>query len=62
MIKKFLKKILPTSIVKLMREYIVTLNEKKFSKMTTKEVFSEIYTKKIWSPEKEKSLLNFTQE
>ena len=42
-----------------MREYIVTLNEKKFSKMTTKEVFSEIYTKKIWSPEKEKKSIKF---
>ena len=58
-IKKFLKKILPASILKFRREYISRLNERKFSKMTTKEVFSEIYKKKIWTPEEEKKSIKF---
>jgi len=59
LIKKILKKILPTSILQLKRNYIAKQEIKKFSKMEINEIFEEIYNKKLWTPEEEKKSIKF---
>ena len=62
MIKKILKLVLPNFFLKIYKNLSLKIKRNKFSKMTTKEVFKEIYEKKLWSPEVEKKNLSFTPE
>ena len=54
MIKKILKVVLPNFIIKFLKSLYTSLKLLKFTKMTNRQIFSEIYKKKLWSPEKEK--------
>ena len=52
--KRILKVLLPNFVLKIYTNFLLNIKRNKFSKMTTKEVFKEIYEKKLWSPETEK--------
>ena len=54
MIKKILKVVLPNFIIKFLKSLYTSLKLLKFTKMTNRQIFSEIYKKKLWSPEKKK--------
>ena len=53
-IKKILKKIIPDLLIQLRQDFILKKDLNKFSKMKAKEVFKEIYLKKLWSPDEVK--------
>ena len=55
MIKKIIKKILPNSFIKVIKNLITITKLFKFIKMSNSQIFEEIYTKKLWSPENEKN-------
>lgn len=55
MIKKIMKKILPNSFIKVAKNLITITKLIKFKKMSNSQIFKEIYTKKLWSPENEKN-------
>ena len=57
--KKILKVLLPNFVLKIYTNSLLSIKRKKFSKMTTKEVFKEVYEKKLWSPEGEKKKFKF---
>jgi len=57
--KKILKRLIPSYILKLRQDFIYKKDIKKFSKMKINEIFEEIYKKKLWSPEKEKKSHKF---
>ncbi len=59
MIKKILKVVLPNFIIKFLKSLYTSLKLLKFTKMTNRQIFSEIYKKKLWSPEKEKKNFEF---
>ncbi len=59
MIKKLIKKFLPNFILKYRERYILYNARKKFSNMDLKDVFKEIYLKKMWCPENEKFNFKF---
>ena len=59
MIKKFLKILAPTFLLKLRQDFILKKNMKKLSKMKLNEIFEEIYQKKLWSPDEEKNSHKF---
>ena len=59
MIKKFIKKFLPNFVLKYKERYNLYKERKKFSNMDLKDVFKEIYLKKMWCPEHEKSNFKF---
>ena len=59
MIKKIIKFFLPNFIVKTREKYLIRQKLNKFSKMTMREVFSDIYLSKFWTPENEKSSFKF---
>jgi len=59
MIKGILKKVIPNFVLKIYSNFLTNVNRKKFLKMTTREVFKEIYQKKLWSPESEKKDFKF---
>ena len=54
MIKKIFKKIIPEKFLKLRRDFLSKRKEKRYSSMQLKDVFKEIYNKKLWTPENEK--------
>ena len=59
MIKKILKKIIPDFLIQLRQDFILKKDLNKFSKMKAKEVFKEIYLKKLWSPDEVKKTYEF---
>ena len=59
MIKKIIKILIPNFILKIYLNSIINARKNKFSKMTTKQIFKEIYEKKIWSPEIEKKKIQY---
>ena len=59
MTKKFIKKFIPKIILKLREKVLNKRARNKFSKMGNKEIFKEIYLKKLWSPEFKKSQYKF---
>ena len=59
MTKKFIKKFIPKIILKLREKVLNKRTRNKFSKMGNKEIFKEIYLKKLWSPEFKKSQYKF---
>ena len=59
MIKKIIKFFLPNFIIKTREKYLIRQKLKKFSKMSMREVFSDIYLSKFWTPENEKSSFKF---
>ena len=60
MIKKILKKIIPDFLIQLRQDFILKKDLNKFSKMKAKEVFKEIYLKKLWSPDEVKKTYEFS--
>ncbi len=54
-----IKKFLPNFILKYKERYNLYIRRKRFSNMDLKDVFKEIYLKKMWSPENEKSNFKF---
>jgi len=54
MIKKTLKAIVPSFILRYREKNNIKKIRKKFSKMNQYEIFKEIYINKLWSPEPEK--------
>ena len=59
MTKEIIKKFIPKSILKFREKIIIKKTRNKFSKMDNKEIFKEIYLKKLWSPEFKKSEYEF---
>ncbi len=59
LLKKFLKKIIPRSIIKIRDRYLLNKNRKKFLSIPTDKIFSKIYTDKIWCPEDQKNNYEF---
>ena len=51
MIKKIIKKFIPKSVLKFKEKILIKKIRNKFSKMNNKEIFEEIYLKKLWTPE-----------
>ena len=54
MIKRILKTIIPNFILKYREKKIIHKIRKQFLNKEKKEIFKEIYRKKLWSPESEK--------
>ena len=61
-IRKILKLVLPIFVIQFLKNFLLNIQKNKFKKMKNEQVFTEIYSKKIWSPEKEKRSTSFTQE
>jgi len=59
MIKKIIKMLTPNFILKIYSNFILKRNRNKFSKMSTKQVFKEIYEKQLWSPDLEKKKFKY---
>ena len=49
----------PNFILKIYSNFILKRNRNKFSKMSTKQVFKEIYEKQLWSPDLEKKKFKY---
>ena len=59
MIKKIIKFFLPNFIIKIRENFLINKELKKFSNMDMKEVFSDIYQSKYWTPELDKKNFKF---
>ncbi len=59
MIKKTIKKLIPSFILNYLRIFLNNLEKKKFKKMNHKQIFSEIYKKKLWSSEEAKKKFEY---
>ena len=59
MIKKIIKILTPNFILKIYSNFILKIKKNKFSKMSTKQVFKEIYEKQLWSPDLEKKKFKY---
>ena len=59
MIKKVIKFFLPKFIIKIRENFLINKKLKKFSEMEIKEIFSDIYLSKYWTPEIEKKDFKF---
>lgn len=58
-IRKILKLVLPIFVIQFLKNFLLNIQKNKFKKMKNEQVFTEIYSKKIWSPEKEKKIYKF---
>ena len=58
-VKKVLKFILPIFVLQFFKNVLIIIQNNKFKRMSNKKIFTEIYNKKIWSPEKEKKIHRF---
>ena len=61
-VKKVLKFILPIFVLQFFKNVLIIIQNNKFKRMSNKKIFTEIYNKKIWSPEKKKKSIGFIQE
>ena len=59
MIKLFIKLFIPEIIIRYKNLLIQKKMNKKFEKLSTKQVFKEIYDNKIWTPENDKKKHNY---
>ena len=59
MFKQIIKKIIPKSFLKLIKNYLDTLRLKKFKKLSNEEVFRKIYDEKLWTPDDKKEHFNY---
>ena len=59
MIKKLIKFFLPKFIIKMRENFLINKKLKKFSEMEIREIFSDIYLSKYWTPEIEKKDFKF---
>jgi len=59
MIKKIIKILIPNFILKIYSNFTLNRNRNKFSKMSTKQVFKEIYEKQLWSSDQAKKKFKY---
>ena len=57
--KKIIKKIIPSFFQKFIKNILENLEKKKFKNMTNKQIFGEIYKKKLWSSDEAKGKFKY---
>ena len=59
MIKKLINFLLSKFLIKIIKNFLKLIELTKYKQMSNQQIFKDIYEKKLWSPEKEKSNFEF---